>query len=98
MVHLTIPAPADPAPQRRQPDPKVLRDLASRAAARPNQPNRFVLKLLRKPSLLPHGDPPASWGTLHFSEASPGTLKKKLGYAVASERGEDGVRRYRIAA
>ncbi len=27
-----------------------------------------------------------------------GTLKKKLGYAVASERGEDGVRRYRIAA
>ena len=27
-----------------------------------------------------------------------GTLKKKLGYAVASERSEDGVRRYRIAA
>ena len=27
-----------------------------------------------------------------------GTLKKKLGYAVASERGEDGLRRYRIAA
>ncbi len=27
-----------------------------------------------------------------------GTLKKKLGYTVQSERGEDGVRRYRIAA
>jgi hypothetical protein len=27
-----------------------------------------------------------------------GTLKKKLGCTVASERGEDGVRRYRIAA
>ena len=27
-----------------------------------------------------------------------GTLKKKLGHTVASERGEDGVRRYRIAA
>ncbi len=27
-----------------------------------------------------------------------GTLKKKLGYTVASERGEDGLRRYRIAA
>lgn len=27
-----------------------------------------------------------------------GTLKKKLGYVVESERGKDGVRRYRIAA
>jgi hypothetical protein len=27
-----------------------------------------------------------------------GTLKKKLGYTVASERGEDGVCRYRVAA
>lgn len=67
-----VAAPADPADQRRQADTEIPGDLPLRPTARQSQPNRFVLKLLREPSLLRHGDPHASLGTLHFSEASPG--------------------------
>src|SRR3954452_10777097 len=64
-----ISAPADPADQRRQPDPKITGDLALRATAGMHQADRF-LKFLRKPSLLCHRVPHTSLGTLHFSEAS----------------------------
>ena len=67
-----IPAPADPADQRRQPNPKITGDLALRATAGLRQADRFLLKFLRKPSLLCHRVPHSSLGTLHFSEASPG--------------------------
>src|SRR3954462_14463305 len=66
-----IPAPADPADQRRQPDPKITRDLAPRATTGLHQADRFLLKFLRKPSLLCHRVPHSSSGTLHFSDASP---------------------------
>src|SRR4051812_49252152 len=66
-----ISAPADPADQRRQPDPKITGDLALRATAGLHQTDRFLLKFLRKPSLLCHRVPHSSLGTLHFSEASP---------------------------
>src|SRR3954466_953424 len=69
-----LPAPADPADQRRQPDPKITGDLALRATAGLRQADRFLLKFLRKPSLLCHRVPHSSVGTLHFSEASPGQL------------------------
>src|SRR5215217_2905868 len=66
-----ISAPADPADQRRQPDPKITGDLALRATAGLRQADRFLLKFLRKSSLLCHRVPHTSLGTLHFSEASP---------------------------
>src|SRR5690349_16282858 len=68
---MPIPAAADPADQRRQPDPKITGDLALRAPAGLRQANRFLLKSLCKPSLLGHRVPHSSSGTLHFSEASP---------------------------
>src|SRR5439155_15641319 len=39
-----------------------------------HQADRFLLKFLRKPSLLFHRVPHCSRGTLHFSEARPDTL------------------------
>ena len=66
-----ISVPADPADQRRQPDPKITGDLALRATAGLRQADRFLLKFLRKPSLLCHRVPHPSLGTLHFPEASP---------------------------
>jgi hypothetical protein len=66
-----IPAPADPADQRRQPYPQITGDLALRPPAGLHQTDRFRLKFLRKPSLLHHRVPHSSSGTLHFSEASP---------------------------
>src|SRR5690242_9124283 len=48
---MPIPAAADPADQRRQPDPKITGDLALRAPAGLRQADRFLLKSLRKPSL-----------------------------------------------
>src|SRR3954451_17222520 len=65
-----IPAPADPADQCRQPDPKITGDLALRPTAGLRQADRFLLKFLRKPSLLCHRVPHSSLGTLHFSDAS----------------------------
>src|SRR6185369_13065847 len=75
---MPIPATADPADQRRQPDPKITGDLALRAPAGLRQADRFLLKFLRKPSLLGHRVPHSSLGTLHSSEASPG-LPQQLG-------------------
>jgi hypothetical protein len=49
-----FPAPANPADQRRQPDPKISRDLALGPPTRQSQPGRLVLKFLRKPSLVHH--------------------------------------------
>src|SRR3954464_12392372 len=66
-----IPAPANPTDQRRQPDPKITGELARRATAGLRQADRFLLKFLRKPSLLCHRVPHSSLGTPHFSEASP---------------------------
>src|SRR3954466_16101636 len=66
-----LPAPADPAHQPRQPNPKITGNLALRATAGLRQADRFLLKFLRKPSLLCHRVPHSSWGTLHFSKASP---------------------------
>jgi len=40
-------------------------------AAGSRKADRFLLKFLRKPSLLRHRVPHCSQGTLHFSEASP---------------------------
>jgi hypothetical protein len=51
---LAIQAPANPGDQRRQPDPKISRDLAPGPPTRQSQPDRFVLKFLRKLSLLLH--------------------------------------------
>jgi hypothetical protein len=47
---LAIPAPAISADQRRQPAPKISRDLAPGPPTRQSQPDRLVLKFLRKPS------------------------------------------------
>ena len=68
----TLSAPADPADQCRQPNPKITGDLALRSPAGLHQTDRFLLKFLRKPSLLRHRVPLCSRGTLHFSDASPG--------------------------
>jgi hypothetical protein len=51
---LAIPAPANPADQRRQPDPKISRDLALAPPNRQRQPDRLVLKSPRKSSPLHH--------------------------------------------
>src|SRR5439155_26601098 len=45
-----IPAPSDPADQRRAPNPKITRDLALRSPTGLRQADRFLRKLLRKPS------------------------------------------------
>jgi hypothetical protein len=45
-----IPAPADPADQRRQPDPKITRNRALRAPAGVHQADRFLLKFPGKSS------------------------------------------------
>src|SRR5689334_24520220 len=78
---MPIPATADPADQRRQPDPKITGDLALRAPAGLRQADRFLLKSLRKPSLLGHRVPHSSSGTLHFSKASPPHLRDPAGSA-----------------
>jgi hypothetical protein len=58
MIDLPIPAPANPANQRRQPDPEILRNLALRPPARLSEANGFRLELFRKTSLLSaHGGP-----------------------------------------
>ncbi len=54
-----------------QTNTEILRNLALAPPARPDQPDCLLLKFLREPSLLRHGVPFASSGTLHFSEASP---------------------------
>src|SRR5690349_1132754 len=57
------------------------RDLALRAPAGLRQADRFLLKSLRKPSLLGHRVPHSSLGTLHFSKASPPHLRDPAGPA-----------------
>jgi len=66
-----LPAPANPADQRRQPNPKITGDLALRATAGLRQADRFLLKFLPKPSLLGHRVPHSSSGTLNSCEESP---------------------------
>ena len=61
-ISAPIPAPADPAHQRRKPNPKITGDLALRSPAGLHQPDRFLLKFLRKPSLLHHRVPHCSSG------------------------------------
>jgi hypothetical protein len=48
-----------------------------------HQADRFLLKFLRKPSLLFHRVPHCSQGTLHFSEASPVAAENAAIHRVA---------------
>jgi hypothetical protein len=75
----TIPAAADPAHQRRQPDAQILGYFPLRPSAGRHQTYRLVVKLLREPSLLRHRGHLHLKETLHFSGASP------IGYLQAAE-------------
>src|SRR5271163_4846760 len=72
-----IPASTNPPHQRRQANPEIAGNLALRPPAGQRQAHRFVLKFLRKPSLLHRRVPLRSTGTLHFSEASPLSLPRE---------------------
>jgi hypothetical protein len=69
-INLAVPPLADPPDQRRQTNPEILCDLTLAPSTRPDQPDSRVLKFFREPSLLHHGVPLASSGTLHFFEAA----------------------------
>src|SRR5215211_96764 len=59
-----------PARERRTVHPKIVSDRALGAPTRQNEADGLSLKLSRKTGLR-HGDPPASYRALHFSDASP---------------------------
>ncbi len=73
---------------------------AAESAGRPGSKGATITALLKRETGATLAELTAATGWQAHSVRGflSGTLKKRLGYTVASERGSDGVRRYRIAA
>ena len=86
---------AEPRPSGAKPNGRM-----SPAAVRPGTKQALLIDLLKrkKGATIDEAVEATGWQAHSVRGAISGTLKKKLGLAVTSEKPSDGPRRYRIAA